>query len=214
MSTVNFIHIPESRQKRSLSIKFIISKALMTNNVSYPSNVELVIWKCLYYIWSNLLEGFRNSTVSFHTCVNEVSRSTCALWGGGPLDVPQSCLTSVYKLSCCWEKSINLAKLVFTVKVLNILMQREEWNKEKAELTTFVTWLCGGGCREGRELLWDSRQGCWRRPMDAEEWGRRPDVDPAGYFIFLPRLCDLFSLRWYSMGDWRATKDRKSCHFT
>lgn len=45
--------------------------------------------------------------------------------------------------------------------------------------------------------------------MDAEEWGRRPDADTVGYLMFLPKLCDLFSLRWYSIGDWRAVTDRK-----
>lgn len=46
--------------------------------------------------------------------------------------------------------------------------------------------------------------------MDEDERGQRPDAAAAGDLPFLPRLCDVLSLRWYSMGDWSATGEKKT----
>lgn len=35
-----------------------------------------------------------------------------------------------------------------------------------------------------------------------------------GDVMLLPRLCDLLSLRWYSIGDWRATGEKRRCQNT
>lgn len=43
--------------------------------------------------------------------------------------------------------------------------------------------------------------------MDEDERGHRTDVED---LMFLPRLCDVLSLRWYSIGDWRATGEKKT----
>lgn len=45
--------------------------------------------------------------------------------------------------------------------------------------------------------------------MDAEERGCRTDAAAVGDVVFLPRLCDLLSLRWYSIGDWRAAAEKR-----
>lgn len=78
--------------------------------------------------------------------------------------------------------------------------------------TTLTARLCCRGCKEGREVLWGSRQGCWLCSTNAEEWGGRPHAVGDGNFIFLPRLFDLPSLRWYSIGDWRAAGWKKRSH--
>lgn len=76
-------------------------------------------------------------------------------------------------------------------------------------LTALEARLCCCGCQESREVLLGSRPGCWRRSMDAEEWGHRTDADAVGDFMFLPRLFVLLSLRWYSIGDWSAAAEKR-----
>lgn len=45
--------------------------------------------------------------------------------------------------------------------------------------------------------------------MDEDERGQRPEAAVAGDLPFLPRLCDVLSLRWYSIGDWSATGEEE-----
>lgn len=47
------------------------------------------------------------------------------------------------------------------------------------------------------------------RSMEAEEWGRRALAADSGGLMLRPRLLDLLSRRWYSMGDCRAEEGRK-----
>lgn len=123
-----------------------------------------------------------------------------------------------WRLSCLW---------CLATRIRNLDREREfkkTMKEEKATyhcvqsvydsdcaLTALVARLCCCRCKEGIEVLWGSRQGCWNRSMDAEEWECRPDADIIGDLMFLPRLFDLLSLRWYSIGDWRATVDKTWC---
>lgn len=44
--------------------------------------------------------------------------------------------------------------------------------------------------------------------MEAEEWGRRALAADRGGLMQRPRLLDLLSRRWYSIGDCKAERHR------
>lgn len=47
------------------------------------------------------------------------------------------------------------------------------------------------------------------RSMEAEEWGLRALAEDRGGLMLRPRLFDLLSRRWYSIGDCKAEKREK-----
>lgn len=64
-------------------------------------------------------------------------------------------------------------------------------------------------------MLWEWREGSLWRSMEAEEWGRRALAADRGGLMQRPRLLDLLSRRWYSIGDCKALRklrcDSKIC---
>lgn len=79
--------------------------------------------------------------------------------------------------------------------------------ERRRPLTALAARLCCCGRHEDRGELWDSRDGCWRWSMEEEERGQRPVEED---LPLLPRLWDVLSFRWYSMGDWSATGERET----
>lgn len=82
---------------------------------------------------------------------------------------------------------------------------------ERRGLTASEARPCCGWGHEGRGVWQDAGGDCCRRSGDAEEPGCGTGEAAAGDVMFLPRLCDLFALRWYSMGDWRAAGQKRRC---
>lgn len=85
--------------------------------------------------------------------------------------------------------------------------ERKQSHEGQCGLTAVEARLgCGGGHEGmGVGVVEDGRVGCWRWSMDAEERGCRTGSAAVGDVMLLPRLWNLLSLRWYSIGDWRAT---------